>query len=613
MQKTVVFLTGLLLAVLGLRAAEAQPVCNSATPGSVACQSQAANLQLTDILYGTQATGPLRANQAVKMSLSQLLGLAGSSQYVPFSGGVLTGKLTAAVSGTGSAGFNLAPGTAPAAPANGDEWITSSGLFVQAGGTTFGPLGAGGGVNTGTLNALAYYAGAGNTLSGLATTANRVLTTNSGGGMTFSATLPVGLTIPGAILQPAPYANTAALPTVTTANTGQQGFVLSCLNGQETGGGGSGCNYIVNDAGTWVPQSLTPTQQITIGGQALYLGQATLNEGVGSKLATWAGGSTSGNCVSQNAAGTLQDAGVVCGGGSGGNGTVTTGTINQMAWYSASGTAVAGLASVNNAVLGTSGAGVPSMLTILPPALTIPGPTISNPVLTGAGTYVGLTGTGKLISAAATTAQAGFNVPPGVVPTTPANGDLWSTNTGFFVRYNGGTFPLGAGTLTGITTPGPITGGGTAGVLTLLCPTCLTGTAGGSFVAASPLLFNAATSTVSMGNQTKPFVFQADQYTTIANATYTIFLSYPYATGSISSIQATTGGTGSPSFAVSVQVNGVNVTTCNGLTVSPSTPVNAICGSNSIVLGNPVTLLLSSTSGAPSSAVVQVTYAASAS
>jgi len=615
MRKIVGFLAGLALAAFGVSAADAQPVCISSNPGSIACQSQATNLQLSDILAGTQATGPLRANQSVKVSISQVLNLAGSTQYVPFSGGSLTGKLTAAASANGGAGLNLPPGAAPSAPANGDMWTTSAGLFVQANGTTFGPLGGGGGVNTGTLNAIGYYAVAGNTLSPLATAANRVLISNGSSIPSFSSTLPTGLTIPGAILQAASYANSAALPAVTTANTGQLAYVANCLNGAETGTGGSGCLYEVNTAGSWVPLPSIPTQQITVGGQALYLGQGTANQGNGGKIATFNGSGTSGDCVSINATGALIDAGSPCGGGSGGSGTVTAGTVNQLAWYSTSGTAVAGLAAVNNGILGYNGSGVPSISTTTPTGLTIPSPTISNPALTGTATYVGMTGTGKLTSAAATTTQAGFNILPGVAPTSPANGDMWSTSSGFFMRYNGGTFPVGTGngTITGVTTSGPLTGGGTSGALTLNCATCLLSSGGGSLVATAPLLFNASTSTLSIGQQTKSFTFNADAFTTIGNASYTVYLNFPYATGSITGVRATTGGSGSPSFTIGMQVNGTNVASCNGLTVSPSTPVNATCGSNSIASGNPVTLVISGTNGSPSSAAIQVTYSTSAS
>lgn len=613
MQKTTFFAIGLLLAVLGLRPAEAQPACSPTNPGSLACQSQAVNPQLSDILAATQATGPLRSNQSVKLSLSQVLNQPGSTQYLPFAGGMLTGKLLTAASTAGAAGINMAPGVAPSAPSNGDTWVTSAGLFVQAGGSTLGPLGSGGGVNAGALSAIGYYAAAGNTMSGLATSANGVLTTNGIGTPAVSTVLPAGLTVPAAIVQTISYANTAALPTVTSANKGQKGFVLNCLNGAETGGGGSGCEYIVNTAGSWVPHSLTPTQQITIGGQALYLGQATVNQGNGTKVATFNGAGVSGDCVSINATGALIDAGAACGGGSGGAGTVTAGTINQLAWYSSSGTAVAGLASLNNGVLVTSGAGIPSLSVTLPSALTLPSPTISNPAITGAGTYVGLTGTGKLVSAASTTTQAGINVLPGVAPTAPVNGDIWSTSAGFFIRYNGGTFPVGSGsgTLTGITATGPLTGTGTTGTLTMGCATCLTSGAGGALTATGPLLMTG--SAVSMGNQTRLFVFNADQYTAIANATYSVFLAFPYATGSITSISYLTGGTSSPSFTVGVQVNGTNVATCNGITVSSATKATTTCGANAIVSGNPVSLVISGTNGSPSSAAIQINYAASAS
>ena len=46
---------------------------------------------------------------------------------------------------------------------------------------------------------------------------------------------------------------------------------------------------------------------------------------------------------------------------------------------------------------------------------------------------------GKVNTVAATTASAGLNVPHGVAPTTPVNGDIWSTASGLFSRINGST------------------------------------------------------------------------------------------------------------------------------------------------------------------------------
>jgi hypothetical protein len=57
--------------------------------------------------------------------------------------------------------------------------------------------------------------------------------------------------------------------------------------------------------------------------------------------------------------------------------------------------------------------------------------------------------TGPLITVASTTAAAGFNVAIGVAPTSPNNGDVWSTASGLFCRIGGSTFNLTTGTIGG--------------------------------------------------------------------------------------------------------------------------------------------------------------------
>jgi hypothetical protein len=59
----------------------------------------------------------------------------------------------------------------------------------------------------------------------------------------------------------------------------------------------------------------------------------------------------------------------------------------------------------------------------------------------------GDTMTGKLTTFASQPARAGFSLPQGTAPTTPSNGDVWTTSAGLFVRING-------------TTVGPLLGGG---------------------------------------------------------------------------------------------------------------------------------------------------------
>jgi hypothetical protein len=66
----------------------------------------------------------------------------------------------------------------------------------------------------------------------------------------------------------------------------------------------------------------------------------------------------------------------------------------------------------------------------------------------------------EFLTPASTTANAGFNLPHGAAPTTPTNGDVWTTSAGFFARINGVTITAGGasgtagGDLTG-TYPNP--------------------------------------------------------------------------------------------------------------------------------------------------------------
>lgn len=59
--------------------------------------------------------------------------------------------------------------------------------------------------------------------------------------------------------------------------------------------------------------------------------------------------------------------------------------------------------------------------------------------VSGAAALAGATFTGLVTTAASTTTTAGFNVPHGTAPTTPVNGDVWSTTGGIFWRQNGST------------------------------------------------------------------------------------------------------------------------------------------------------------------------------
>lgn len=65
------------------------------------------------------------------------------ANYLALAGGTMTGKLNTVASASGGAGFNLAPGSAPSSPNNGDAWLTSTGLFARINGGTVGFTAAG--------------------------------------------------------------------------------------------------------------------------------------------------------------------------------------------------------------------------------------------------------------------------------------------------------------------------------------------------------------------------------------------------------------------------------------------------------------------------------------
>jgi hypothetical protein len=146
--------------------------------------------------------------------------------------------------------------------------------------------------------------------------------------------------------------------------------------------------------------ALTLNLPVIGGGAGALPGSGTVS-GNTTEFATATGTLTSGHCVNIDANGNFKDAGGACTTG-GGGGTVTSGLINQLAWYSSAGTVVVGLATADNGVLVTSAGGVPSISVTLPSGLTIPGATLSSPSLSGTVTGSGTIPNAVLVNASTT-------------------------------------------------------------------------------------------------------------------------------------------------------------------------------------------------------------------
>ncbi|WP_139024871.1 hypothetical protein [Bradyrhizobium sp. STM 3843] len=79
----------------------------------------------------------------------------------------------------------------------------------------------------------------------------------------------------------------------------------------------------------------------------------------------------------------------------------------------------------------------------------------------------GGTMTGRLVTAAPNASNSGLNITPGTTPPNPANGDLWVTNAGLFVRVNGVTIgPLSGGTASSFAATAPLSVSFPGGIVT---------------------------------------------------------------------------------------------------------------------------------------------------
>lgn len=94
----------------------------------------------------------------------------------------------------------------------------------------------------------------------------------------------------------------------------------------------------------------------------------------------------------------------------------------------------------------------------------------------------GDTMTGKLTTVASSTTAAGLTLPHGAAPTTPVNGDLWTTTAGLFARINGATVAYsagGSGTVTSVSGTGSVNGITLTGTVTSSGSLTLGGTLSG--------------------------------------------------------------------------------------------------------------------------------------
>jgi hypothetical protein len=94
---------------------------------------------------------------------------------------------------------------------------------------------------------------------------------------------------------------------------------------------------------------------------------------------------------------------------------------------------------------------------------------------------------------------------------------------------------------------------------------------------------------------------------TVANGTIPLLLPAWVGGGTITSVGYYTNGSSTPSFIADVEIGGTGVTGCSAISVSSATPAAAPCtGANTFTNASSLTLVITSVSGLPSQALVQV-------
>ncbi len=320
---------------------------------------------------------------------------------------------------------------------NGTNYIASTSLWPNTVGSAGTLLRSNGTSNAYTTSTFAdtygastlLYSNGANTVTGLATANSAALVTNGSGVPAWQA-MSAGQILIG---------TTSGAPTAAAINSGTNITVAN----------GSG-SITVNLSGIISP---------TLGGTGVNNGSNTLT--LSGNLATSGAFSstftmTGATSVTFPTSGTLATTASA-------SGIVNSGTINQLTWYAATGTAVSGLATANNGILVTSSGGVPSIGNTVGADLTI------SSVRVGRGNGSVSTNTCVGSSAMAAVATGGNNIAMGASAMTSLTSGIRNVGLGFQALYSITTtnenVGIGFNALSGSASPTACTAVGTQALL----------------------------------------------------------------------------------------------------------------------------------------------------
>lgn len=346
-----------------------------------------------------------------------------ASTYAPLAGATFTGLVVTPASTTGTAGLRLPHGSAPTTPTNGDLWTTTTGLVGRFNGFTR-TMAQREGSNT-------FSAGAKQTFTNSSTTAGANLapiatdpSTLANGDIWVNSTsndLKVRLNGVSETVAEQSWVNaqgfltsSALSPYLTISSAASTYYLQSNPAGYIGEAPIDGSQYARKD-GAWEVVSIPPDYITSV--------EPPFSVNSGSLAIDLSAYATVSFVTSQ---------GYI--------------TLAALADYLTTVDAAATYLSIVDAASAYQTiSGMSSYLTTSAAASSYY-PLSSNPAgyvtgasLAGYAPLSGATFTGKVNTATATATAAGLNVPHGSAPTSPVNGDIWTTTSGLLARINGAT------------------------------------------------------------------------------------------------------------------------------------------------------------------------------
>lgn len=332
---------------------------------------------------------------------------------------------------TTKSSLRLAHGSAPTSPVNGDIWTTTSGIFVRINGTTRA-------LSTGSIggsiaaNQIAVGSGT-NTISGASSftatsTSGAIIIVHNPGTSTAGTTTNLH-SVTGTWLGAF---NGSSNQILTTAN-----FTLAANN--TTSNDASGTIY----RAVYGSVSCAPVTTATVMGNSTIIGGDFSSAFTGIVIA---GGSTFTSLIGVRATVAIAD-----------NGSGGTSSAGEIICLQAKAGAFSAATSNTLTISVFVGLDIPTLTTSGAGTVTITNrygirqsDTAAINYFAGIGSF-GTTpsSTTALNLVASTTGVSSLRLAHGTAPTSPVNGDIWTTTTGMYVQINGSTVALGAGSIAG--------------------------------------------------------------------------------------------------------------------------------------------------------------------